>query len=144
MAMTITAVATTIAAIAMAATIFATTFAAFNTTLTATITTTINATIKATIKTIRCALFLRFIRRRAKDRRHNRENRAGQGAQEHQIEAHAPTILPRFEPGRGGRNQKHDSEGGNKSQIGLQPRALRAGALFLTHHPYGEGDGVLH
>ena len=50
--------------------------------------------------------------------------------------------MPALELRRCGWNQKHDREGGNKSQIRLQPLPLRADALFPTHHPFGERDGV--
>src|SRR5215475_9454451 len=154
MAITTTTITATAMAATTVATSFATTLAAFaatltaalTQTLTATITTTITATITTAIKTIKravkCALPLRAIHRRISDWRHDRENRAGQSAQKHQIEAHAPTILPRLDPGRRGWKQKHDRESGGESQIRLQPRALRAGEPFLTHHPFGEGDGV--
>src|SRR5262245_34768943 len=72
---------------------------------------TIRATILTTTKTTRFALrhkqlpliLLRIvvIHSRLLHWRQSRENRAGQGAQKHQIEAQAPAILPRFEPGRG-------------------------------------------
>ena len=134
-ATTRTTIAATVAAIAVAvaATFVAATFAtALNTSLAA-LTTTIAKTVATTFA---FALLLPTNHRRVRDWCNNRENRAGQGAQKHQIEAQAPTILPRLEPGRCGWDQKYDREDGNKSEIRFQPRALRAGALFLTHHPF--------
>ena len=133
-AITTAAVTAVVAAIAVAvaaafvAAIFAT---ALNSRLAA-----LTTTIATTIATTTFALPLLIIRRRVRGWRHSRKNRAGQSAQKHQIEAQAPTILPRPEPGSCGWDQKYDRDDGNKSEIRFQPRALRAGALFLTHHPF--------
>jgi uncharacterized membrane-anchored protein len=98
-AITTAAITATVAAIAVAvaATFVAATFATALNTRLAALTTTIAKTVATTFA---FALLLPTNHRRVRNWCNNRENRAGQGAQKHQIEAQAPTTLPRLELGR--------------------------------------------